>query len=108
MRGVALKANVMADGDDRFERRLVEETSRVRVEVAGVEVRLTDRIAQAEAALWQEAASLEVRLTGRIAQAEAALRQEISGVEVRLLKWSFAFWIGQVIALTAIMKALLA
>ena len=85
MRRAAVKANVMDDGDDRFERRLIEETSRVRVELAGVEVRLTDRVAQAE----------------------GALRQEMGALEVRLLKWSFAFWIGQVIALTAIMNLLL-
>ncbi len=64
----------MDGGDERFERRLVEETSTLRVELAGV----------------------EVRLTGRIAQSESTL-----------IKWSFAFWIGQVVAMTAIMSALL-
>ena len=71
----------MSGDDDRFERRLVEETSKLRVELAGVEVRLTDRMAQSE----------------------STLRQEIGDV----IKWTFAFWVGQVIVMTALMNALL-
>ena len=81
----ARKDDAMDIGDDRYERRLVEETSQLRVEAAAMEVRLIDRIGQAE----------------------SALRKDMSGLEVRLLKWSFAFWIGQVAAIGAIMAALL-
>ncbi len=108
----------MDGGDERFERRLVEETSKLRVDAAGAEVRLIERIAQAESGLRHDMGALEVRLGDRIAQSEGALRHEINGLEVRMeralgglrsdvLKWSFAFWIGQVVALTAIMRALL-
>jgi hypothetical protein len=59
-----------------------------------------------------------VRLVDRIAQSEGSVRQEISGLEVRMergfgtlrsdvIKWSFVFWLGQVVAMTAIMRALL-
>ena len=55
-----------------------------------------------------------MRLTDRIAQSEGTLRTEIGSLAVRmekrigdLLKWTFAFWVGQVIAMTAIMSALL-
>ena len=82
----------MDSGDERYERRLVEETSKLRVEGAGAEVRLTDRIAQAESTLRQDIGSLEIRMEKRMGD---------------LLKWSFAFWVGQVIAMTAIMNALL-
>ena len=100
----------MNASDERFERRLVEETSKLRVEIAGVEVRLTDRIGQTEGTLRKEIGGLEVRLIDRIAQSETALRREISGLDVRmsgLLKWSFLFWIGQVAVMTAIISALL-
>jgi len=86
------KDDGMTDDGEGFERRLVEETSKLRVELAGVEVRLTDRIAQSEGTLRQEIGSLEVRMEKRMGD---------------LLKWSFAFWVGQVIAMTAIMSALL-
>lgn len=88
--------DAMTGGDERFERRLVEETSKLRVELAGVEVRLTDRIAQSEAGLRHEISSLEVRM-----------ERAFGGLRSELLKWSFAFWLGQVIAMTAIMSALL-
>lgn len=86
----------MDGGDERFERRLVEETSKLRVELAGVETRLTDRIAQSEGTLRQEIGALEVRME----RGFGALRADV-------LRWSFAFWIGQVVATTAIMSALL-
>jgi hypothetical protein len=37
---------------------------------------------------------------------ELALREEIHNVKVDLLKWSFAFWIGNVAVLSGIMFAL--
>lgn len=64
------KDDVMTAAIDRFERRIVEETSKLRVDLANTETRLQARMAD-------------------------------------LIKWSFVFWIGQVIAMTAIMSALL-
>ena len=72
--GRALKDDVMNTATDRFERRLVEETGRLRIDMAGLEGRLTARITEA--------------------------RHDV-------LKWSFVFWIGQVITLTTIMSVLL-
>jgi len=82
--------------DERFERRLVEETSKLRVELAGVEVRLTDRIAQSEGALRQELSGLELRM-----------ERTMGGLRTDVLRWSFLFWIGQVAVMTAILSALL-
>lgn len=72
-----------------------------------MELRVIDRIGQAEGALRQEIGGLETRLVDRVSQAESGLRRDMGGLEVRLLKWSFAFWIGQVAAIGAIMTALL-
>lgn len=57
-----------------FERRLVEEASKLRVEMGAMEGRLAHRM---------------------------------DGVQSAVLRWSFVFWIGQVIAMTAIISALL-
>ena len=62
--------DVMTAAIDRFERRIVEETSKLRVDIANTESRLQARMAD-------------------------------------IIKWSFVFWIGQVIAMTAIISALL-
>lgn len=104
----------MDDGDDRderFERRLVEETSKLRVDLAAVETRLLDRMAQVDVRMAQlevrigqgdvRMAQLEVRLTDRIALTETALRKDMNG----LFRWAFAFWVGQFAALAALIVA---
>lgn len=93
----------MDGSDERYERRLVEETSKLRVELAGVEVRLTDRIAQSEGTLRQELHALDVRMEREM----GATRSEFGALRSDVIKWSFAFWIGQVVAMAAIMSALL-
>ena len=70
---------------ERFERRLVEETSKLRVEMA-----------QGFAGVRQE-----------MAQGFSSLRQEIAAGRFDLLKWSFVFWIGQVVAIGGIVGVLL-
>ncbi|MDQ3170282.1 MAG: hypothetical protein M3Q55_09120 [Acidobacteriota bacterium] len=97
----------MSSDDERFERRLVEETSKLRVEAAGIETRLVDRVGQAEVAVRKDIGALEVRLVDRIAQSEGSLRQEMGALRADVLKWSFVFWIGQVVAMTAVMSSLL-
>jgi hypothetical protein len=59
---------------DRFDRRLVEETSGLRVQIA---------------------------------QSESTLRGDIASGRVEFIKWSFVFWVGQVLAVTGIMTVLL-
>lgn len=66
--------DVMTAAVDRFERRIVEETSKLRVDMASMETRLSVRIDK---------------------------------TQTDLIRWSFVFWIGQVITMTAIISALL-
>jgi hypothetical protein len=86
----------MDTSDERLERRLVEETSKLRVEMAGVETRLSEKIAQSEASVRGEIGALEVRM-----------ERGFGTLRADLLKWSFAFWLGQVVALSAILGAIL-
>jgi hypothetical protein len=75
----------MTHAVDRFERRLTEETSKLRVEIV-----------QGDALLRQE-----------LAPGLAGVRQELATTRVELLKWSFLFWVGQVVAMIAILSVLL-
>lgn len=70
---------------ERFERRLVEELSRLRVEMA-----------QQGAGLRQE-----------MSQLGASLRAEMAAGRVEMIRWSFLFWVGQVIAIAGLMGILL-
>ena len=71
--GKEWEADVLSIAGDRFERRLVEEASRLRVDMA-----------QGLAGLRQE-----------MAAGHADLRQVIAEQKFEILKWTFIFWTGQ-------------
>ena len=99
--------DVMSVAWERFERRLAEEGSSLRVQIA-----------HSEAALRGEIGHLEINFRRELGRVEAGLRQDFSQMEVRvlrevsnsrfeLLKLSFLFWIGQVVTMSAIIAAML-
>ena len=77
--------SVMSQCAERFERRLVEETSRLRVELA----------------------QLGGELRGEMHTGFAALREQMSTDRVELLKWAFAFWVGQLVSVVGLVALLL-
>jgi very-short-patch-repair endonuclease len=123
------KADVTSLAVDRFDRRLVEEASGLRQEITKADAGLRQELTTVAAGLRQELTTVAAGLRQQISTLEAglrqetttlaaSLRQEMAGVEVRLhreladmrfdlLKWSFLFWIGQVVAITAIMGVML-
>ena len=62
---------------------------------------------QTAASLREEMRQLEGALREEIRQVDASLREEIQKVRADLIKWSFAFWVGNVAVLSGIMFALL-
>ena len=72
------KEEVLDAASDRFERRLAIEMSDLRVEVC---------------------AMIHEDLT--------RLRQELATARVEMLKWSFAFWVGQVVAIAGLLAFML-
>ena len=83
------RQDVMAACTERFERRLVEEASGLRVQIARTEAVLRRDMAEMGAGIRQE-----------MAQMGANLR-------VDMLKWCFLFWIGQVLAISSIFGVML-
>ena len=98
---------VLNIGAERFERRLAETGSALRVQIAQTEAALRQEIAQLELRLRQEMSALETRLRQDLGGMEVRLMREIANSRVELLKWSFLFWIGQVVAVSALMAAML-
>lgn len=84
------KEDVLTTATDRYERRLVDECAKVRVEMAGFRADLTAQIKESEILLRQDM---------------MALRQEMSGSRTETLRWAFAFWIGQVAAIGGLFAA---
>jgi hypothetical protein len=60
-----------------------------------------------ERRLTQEIAGLELRLTKAMHEGFAAIRQEMSDQRAELLKWSFAFWVGQLVAIAGLLSFML-
>ena len=81
---------------DRFERRLSEEISALRVEMANGFAAVRQEMANGAAALRQE-----------MANGFAAVRKETSDGRFDLVKWSFLFWVGQIAVLSGVMALLL-
>jgi hypothetical protein len=80
---------------DRFERRLTDETTRVRIEMV-----------QGFAAVRQELAEGLSQVRQEMMAGFAALRQEIAYTRFELLKWTFVFWVGQLFALAGFLAVL--
>jgi hypothetical protein len=72
--------DVLSVVSDRFERRLVEETSKLRIDMV-----------DGFAAMRQDL---------------AALRQDIAGQRFDILKWVFLFWVGQFFAIASLMMVM--
>ena len=70
---------------ERFERRLVEEVSGVRLE------------------LHRGVSDLRLEMQAGF----AAVRQEMATMRADILKWSFLFWIGQVATISALLSFML-
>ena len=84
---------------DRFERRLVETSSALRLEMAGLRQEMRDGFS----ALRHE---MDGRF-GTVGQEMAALRHEIATRHADQLKWSFLFWVGQVAVVAGLFGVLL-
>jgi hypothetical protein len=71
----------MTQCGERFERRLVEETSALRLETT--------------------------QLRGEMREGFADLRRDMADGRFELLKWAFAFWVGQLVGIAGIVGMLL-
>lgn len=142
---------VVAACTDRFERRMVDEVSGVRVQLAQVESAIRQDMVKLESGLRQDMGRLESGLRQEMTALEAGLRQDMVKLETglrqdmgvletglrqdmgaletglrqdmmkletglrkdlsdglfELLKWSFLFWIGQVVAISTIIAVML-
>ena len=85
---------------ERFERRLVEEVTGLRVEMAKGHATLGTEIAQAEGRLRAE-------LVREMQVGFATLQQAMADDRVEFLRWSFLFWVGQFFAVAGLVGVLM-
>jgi hypothetical protein len=77
---------------DRFERRLVEENSKLRLEMT-----------QGFAGIQREMATLRQEMTSGF----ASVRHEMASQRFDILKWAFLFWVGQFFAVASLMVVMM-
>jgi len=84
----------------------VEHRAASKEDLQRTESAMREEIRSVESNLREEIHRVESSLREEIHRVESSLREEIHNVKVDLLKWSFAFWIGNVAVLSGIMFAL--
>jgi hypothetical protein len=89
-------AEVIGTAVDRFERRLTEETSKLRIEMAALRSDLRQEMGALRSDLRQEMGGLR-----------SDLRQEMADQRFEILKWAFLFWVGQFFAVAGLAAVLI-
>jgi hypothetical protein len=100
-----IKADVIIFSEDKYERRLSEETGKITVEMAGLRFELKEDIAGLRAELKEDIAGLRAELKEDIAGVRTELSGKISSSYASLIKWMFIFWLGQIGAIIGILFA---
>ncbi|MBF0456727.1 MAG: hypothetical protein HQK99_02410 [Nitrospirae bacterium] len=79
------RKDAIAIAEERFERRMSEESGKLRLEISKVNERITDE-------------------TGKLRVEIEKVRSEVEKSGKENIKWMFLFWIGQIAAFIAIIK----
>lgn len=91
--------NPMPQDFEHFERRLTEESSQLRLEMAELRTEMRGELG---AIRTEMATALGGMRTGM-----AGIRTEIAQNTFELLKWAFVFWVGQLVGVAGIVGLLL-
>ncbi|MBF0404614.1 MAG: hypothetical protein HQL00_11675 [Nitrospirae bacterium] len=89
---LSARKDAIAIAEERFERRLVEEAGKLRLELRTEIGKVNERISE-------ESGKLRIEIE--------KLRAETANTKAENIKWMFLFWIGQLAATFAIIKFLL-
>ena len=101
------RAAVTAACTERFEPRLVEDFSELRVQTVQFESGIRQDLAQLGAGLREEMATFALGLRQEMATFDSGLRDAIAAARVDLFKWCFLFWVGQVLAIGGLLAVML-
>ena len=96
-------AAAMTACTDRFERRLVETSVALRLEIAGLRQEMHDGFAAGRQEMHDGLAAVRQEMHDGF----AAVRQELATQRADQLKWSFLFWVGQVAVVAGLFGVLL-
>jgi molecular chaperone GrpE (heat shock protein) len=92
-------------------RSIGEEQARILAEfveyVESKKAATSEELKETELRLQKEIKETELRLQKEIRETELRLQKEISETKATLIKWMFAFWTGQIIAIAGLLRLFL-
>ena len=86
---------------------LQSEMGRMQVDTAAGFAAVRQEMGQMRADLHDEIGQLRTELHVHVAELRSDFREELATARVDLIKWSFVFWIGQLVALSSVMALML-
>lgn len=92
---------------DRFERRLTDETTKLRVGMVQGFAALRQELSEGLSQVRQEMTVGQSTLRQEMTAGFAALRQEHADTRFELLKWAFVFWVGQLFTLAGFLAVVI-
>jgi predicted outer membrane protein len=90
------KNSVIETAELRFEKKLTEEASEIRIDLAETEKRFDRRLTEEISGVRQDLAETEKRFDRRLTEEISGVRQDMYKHHSNTVKWMFIFWIGQI------------
>ncbi len=105
----------LAIAEERFEKRLIEETSRldkrITEEASRLDKRITEEASRLDKRITEEISKLRVEMVEKFAQLETKMETKIAQLETKItsfkaeiIKWMFLFWVGQLMVVAGLIK----
>ncbi len=103
--------NIILMAEEKFEKRLTEETAkldkRITDETAKLDKRITEETAKLDKRITDETAKLDKRITEEVAKLRVeigAIRTDMASFKAEIIKWMFLFWVGQLVIIAGLLK----
>ncbi|MBF0487330.1 MAG: DUF1640 domain-containing protein [Nitrospirae bacterium] len=98
------RKDAIAIAEERFERRLIEESGKLRIELRVEIGKVNERITEESGKLRLEIEKVRSELSVEIEKVRSELSVKIEKSGKENIKWMFLFWIGQLAAMAALLK----
>ncbi len=97
--------SVLTFVEEKFERRIAEESAMIRRDLANESAKLRRELAEESAKIRSELANESADIRGVLAHEISHLRGEMHENQAATIRWMFVFWVGQIGALIGILFA---
>ncbi|MEO5359235.1 MAG: DUF1640 domain-containing protein [Nitrospirota bacterium] len=112
------RKDAIAIAEERFERRLVEESGKLRIEIGKVNMRISEvnerisveigkvnlSISELNERISVETGKVNERISVEIGKVNERISVEIANSKAETIKWMFLFWMGQIAVMVALFK----